>query len=150
MTFQRRGQRRLKLDSYKYGDFVELLALYCFSMMFYSFEVMYTTHVKIRDVHLMHVIILAVHLKYQYQYTSVIISMQIIGIRVQYSVGTTQHSVGNGRRLQRSASAGALLPGAQALRASERRSSLTRSSVTAYSPPRCMFRYFYVTVHTQH
>jgi hypothetical protein len=42
--------------------------------MFYSFEAMYTTDVKIRDVHLMHVIILAVHLvsisiyKYNYKY----------------------------------------------------------------------------------
>ena len=75
MTIQRRGLRRLKYDSYKYGSFAELLALYCFSMMFYSVEAMYTTDVKIRDVHWMHVIILAVHFKYQYQYTSIIISM---------------------------------------------------------------------------
>ena len=58
--------------------------------MFYSFEAMYTTNLKIRVVHLMHVIILEMHAIYVsisiYKYNSKYVDYRYLGIRY---VGTT-------------------------------------------------------------
>ena len=70
--------------------FVELLSLYCFLKMFYPFEAMYTTDLKIRVVHWMHVIILEMHAIYVsisiYKYNSKYVDYRYLGIRY---VGTT-------------------------------------------------------------